>query len=108
MRGGHECVVFDLNPDNVRQLASEGAQGTSSLDELVAALQPPRVAWVMVPAGLPTEKTVLALAERMERGDVVVDGGNSYFKDDVRRARMLERRGPPHVDAGTSGGAWGP
>src|SRR5262245_39683676 len=83
MRGRHECVVFDLNPDNVRTLASEGAVGASSLDDFVRRLSKPRVAWVMVPAGDPTEETVMALAKRMEAGDIIVDGGNSYYKDDV-------------------------
>jgi len=107
MRGGHECVVFDLNPDNVRQLASEGANGATSLDDFVKTLRKPRAAWVMVPAGRPTEQTVMALAERMEPGDIIIDGGNSYFKDDVRRARVLREKGVEYVDVGTSGGVWG-
>jgi 6-phosphogluconate dehydrogenase len=85
MRGGHTCVVFDRNPDVVQQLAGEGATATNSLDEFIRALIKPRVAWVMVPAGEPTEQTVIALAERMEPGDIIIDGGNSYYKDDVRR-----------------------
>ncbi len=107
MRGRHECVVFDLNPDNVRTLASEGAVGASSLDDFVRRLSKPRVPWVMVPAGHPTEETVLALAQRMESGDIIVDGGNSYYKDDVRRGRALRERGIFYVDVGTSGGIWG-
>jgi 6-phosphogluconate dehydrogenase len=107
LRGGHECVVFDLSPDNVQQLASEGAVGTYSLDEFVGALRPTRAAWVMVPAGEATEKTVLALAERMEPDDILIDGGNSYFKDDVRRASILRGRGLHYLDVGTSGGLWG-
>jgi 6-phosphogluconate dehydrogenase len=94
MSAGHECVVFDLNPDNVAALAKEGATGTKSLDAFVGALKKPRAAWVMVPAGSATEQTVLELAGRMEAGDVIIDGGNSYFKDDIRRV-------------GTSGGIWG-
>ncbi len=107
MRCGHECVVFDLDPANVARLADEGAAGARSLDDFVRALRPPRAAWVMVPAGGPTEQTVNALAERMQRGDIIVDGGNSYYKDDVRRAAALAARGIHYVDAGTSGGVWG-
>ncbi len=107
MKGGHECVVFDLNRDNVAGLASEGAIGATTLEELVQKLPSPRVAWVMVPSGDPTEKTVLALAEFMEKDDIVIDGGNSLFKDDVRRAGLLRENGIHFVDAGTSGGVWG-
>ena len=107
MRGGHDCVVFDLNRDNVERLVQEGARGSASLDEFVDQLDKPRVAWVMVPAGGPTEKTVLALADRMEPGDIVIDGGNSYYKDDVRRAQLLAQRDIHFVDVGTSGGIWG-
>src|SRR6266850_1018037 len=85
MRGGHSCVVFDLNPANVKALEKEGATGASSMDDFVKKLNKPRAAWVMVPAGDPTEKTVTALASKMESGDTIIDGGNSYFKDDVRR-----------------------
>ncbi len=107
MRRGHDCVVFDLNRDNVERLVQEGARGSASLDEFVDQLDKPRVAWVMVPAGGPTEKTVLALADRMEPGDIVIDGGNSYYKDDVRRAQLLAQRDIHFVDVGTSGGIWG-
>ncbi len=107
MAGGHECVVYDLQPDNVAALAREGATGTASLQEFVAALRPPRAAWVMVPAGEATESVVTRLAELMSGGDTVIDGGNSYFKDDVRRARSLAARGLHYVDVGTSGGIWG-
>jgi 6-phosphogluconate dehydrogenase len=107
MKGGHDCVAFDLNADNVRQLASDGATGTDSLDQFVSTLKPPRAAWVMVPAGVPTESTVMALSERMEAGDIIIDGGNSYYKDDVRRAGILRERGIHYVDVGTSGGIWG-
>ena len=107
MRGGHQCVVFTRNPDNVRLLASEGAIGATSLDDFVNKLSKPRAAWVMVPAGDPTEQTVLALAERMETGDIIIDGGNSYYKDDVRRAKVLKGKGIHYVDVGTSGGVWG-
>lgn len=107
MRGGHKVVVSDLNPANVQQLAGEGATGSASLDDLVAKLVAPRVIWLMVPAGDPTEKTVVALGEKLQRGDIIIDGGNSYFKDDVRRAKMLASRGIEYVDVGTSGGVWG-
>jgi 6-phosphogluconate dehydrogenase len=107
MRAGHQCVVFDLSADNMRQLASEGATGATSLDEFVHTLTGPRAAWVMVPAGNPTEQTVMGLAQRMDAGDIIIDGGNSYYKDDVRRAKVLKERGILYMDVGTSGGIWG-
>ena len=107
LRGGHQAVVFDLNADNVKALASEGATGATSLDDFVSRLNKPRAAWVMVPAGSATEQTVLALATRMDSGDIIIDGGNSYFKDDVRRAKALIEKGIHYVDVGTSGGIWG-
>jgi 6-phosphogluconate dehydrogenase len=107
MRGGHSCVVYDRSADSVKQLAAEGAKGASTLDELVTKLDRPRAVWMMVPAGGPTEETVKALGERMTSGDVVIDGGNSYFKDDVRRAKALAGKGILYIDAGTSGGVWG-
>jgi 6-phosphogluconate dehydrogenase len=107
MRGGHKVVVSDLNLANVQQMAGEGAIGSASMDDMVAKLAAPRVVWLMIPAGDPTEKTVLALAEKLQRGDIIIDGGNSYFKDDVRRAKMLAPRGIEYVDVGTSGGVWG-
>lgn len=107
MRGGHECVIFDVNPDNVKSLAKEGAVGAESLDDFVEELSKPRAAWVMVPAGGPTEQTVADLADRMDPDDTIIDGGNSYFKDDVRRAAALREKGIHYVDVGTSGGIWG-
>jgi 6-phosphogluconate dehydrogenase len=107
MRGGHECVVFNRSPASVEQIASEGAVGSSSLDEFAARLRSPRVAWTMLPAGDPTEATVMALAERLEPGDMIIDGGNSHYKDDIRRARALKERGIHYGDVGTSGGIWG-
>jgi 6-phosphogluconate dehydrogenase len=107
MRGGHEVVVTDLSPDNVKRLAGEGAVGSASLDDLVAKLKAPRVAWLMVPAGGPTEQTVQVLAQRFQKGDILIDGGNSYFKDDVRRSQQLAEKGIHYVDVGTSGGVWG-
>ncbi len=106
-RDGHECVVFDLNKDNVAKLADEGATAAATLDEFVDKLNPPRAAWVMVPSGHATEATVDELAKRLKPGDTVIDGGNSYFKDDVRRAKALEPSGIQYVDVGTSGGVWG-
>jgi 6-phosphogluconate dehydrogenase len=106
-RGGHESVVFDLNPDNVKALAAGGAAGAVSLDDFVSRLAKPRAAWVMVPAGGPTEETVQSLAGRMAPGDIIIDGGNSYYKDDVRRAEALKAKGIHYVDVGTSGGVWG-
>src|SRR5690349_436772 len=101
MRAGHECVVFDRDPANVAALAKEGAKPSTSLDDFVQKLKPPRAAWVMVPAGAPTESTVQALGERMAKGDAVIDGGNSMFKDDVRRAKALAQKGVVYVDVGT-------
>ena len=107
LRGGHECVVFDRNPAAVEGLASEGATGSASLEEFVAKLNVPRTAWIMVPAGAPTEALVRELGGLLEAGDVLIDGGNSHFKDDVRRAAELRAKNIHYVDAGTSGGVWG-
>jgi len=107
LRGGHELVVSDLSPDTVKGLVGEGAVGSASLDEFVGKLKAPRAAWIMVPAGDPTEKTVQALADQMQSGDTIIDGGNSYFKDDIRRAGQLKSKGINYVDVGTSGGVWG-
>jgi 6-phosphogluconate dehydrogenase len=107
LSGGHECIVFDQNPETVRQLSGAGATGATSLDDFVRKLSRPRAAWVMVPAGPPTEATVMALAERVEPGDIIIDGGNSHFRDDVRRAAALRPRGIHYLDVGTSGGVWG-
>jgi len=107
MRGSHEVVVSDLSADNVRRVTAEGAIPSSSLDDLIGKLGKPRIAWLMVPAGSATEQTVDSLAQRMQPGDVLIDGGNSYFKDDVRRSRELKAKGIHYVDVGTSGGVWG-
>jgi 6-phosphogluconate dehydrogenase len=106
MRDGHDCVVYDISAQAVAGLAAEGAVGTGSLDEFVAALTPPRAAWVMVPAAL-TGETVDALAARMSEGDIIIDGGNSYYRDDIERAGRLSELGIHHVDVGTSGGVYG-
>jgi 6-phosphogluconate dehydrogenase len=104
---GHACVVHDANPEAVRRLAGEGATGAASLEELVAKLDAPRAVWVMLPAGRATEETVAALAPLLQPGDTVIDGGNSHYKDDVRRAGELAAKGLRYVDVGTSGGVWG-
>jgi 6-phosphogluconate dehydrogenase len=103
----HEVVAFDFNADAVAAAESHGASGASSLEELVGQLQAPRVVWVMVPAGDPTEQTVQQLAGLVEAGDVIVDGGNTNWHDDVRRAEALSGQGIHYVDVGTSGGVWG-
>ena len=107
MRSGHECVVWDVNPDNVKQLAGEGATGAESFDDFIVKLKPPRAVWIMVPAGTATENTVNDLAAGIEAGDIIIDGGNSYFKDDARRALALREKQINYVDVGTSGGVWG-
>ncbi len=107
MLGGHQCVVSDLSPQSVAELAKEGATGSASLDDFAAKLAKPRAAWVMVPAGSATEQTVNALAAKFEPDDTIIDGGNSYFKDDVRRSQKLKDRGIHYIDVGTSGGVWG-
>jgi 6-phosphogluconate dehydrogenase len=107
MRDGHECVVFDVNPKAVEALGGEGATGADSLDDFVAKLDKPRAAWVMVPAGEITESTVGDLADRLESGDAIIDGGNSYYRDDIRRAKELGERGIDYIDCGTSGGVFG-
>jgi 6-phosphogluconate dehydrogenase len=107
MRDGHRCVVFDVDPEAVAALASEGADGASSLEELAAKLPAPRAVWVMVPAGEITERTVHDVAAQLEAGDAVIDGGNSYYRDDIRRAHELGGRGIDYVDCGTSGGVFG-
>jgi len=107
MKGSHECVVYNRTPESVKLLAGEGAVGAASLDDFVKKLKVPRTAWVMVPAGAPTEETVFALAEKMSAGDAIIDGGNSYYKDDVRRSQKLAAKGIHYLDVGTSGGIWG-
>jgi len=106
LKGGHECVVFDMNKSAVAELVKEGAVGTASLDELTNKLKKPRVTWMMVPAGV-VEETLADLNKRFEKDDIIVDGGNSYYIDDLRRAKMLRTKGIHYVDSGTSGGVWG-
>jgi 6-phosphogluconate dehydrogenase len=107
MHGGHQLVVSDLSADAVAALGKEGATGSSSLEDLIKRLTPPRAVWIMVPAGAATEQTVQKLAQYMQAGDAIIDGGNSYFKDDVRRAEQLKDKGIHYLDVGTSGGVWG-
>ena len=107
LRGGHACVVYAQDLASVRQLASEGATGTNSLEEFASKLNAPRAAWVMVPAGDATEQVVTTLGRLMEQGDTIIDGGNSFYKDDVRRAKAVKQKGIHHLDVGTSGGVWG-
>ena len=107
MRGGHEVVGIDLNPAAVAALEAEGAKGANDPAAFIALLEKPRVAWLMVPAGEPTESMVNTLAGLMEPGDTLIDGGNSFYKDDVRRSEMLAPQGIHYLDVGTSGGVWG-
>jgi len=107
MRDGHTCVVFDVNPDAVKALEKEGATGATSVADFVEKLSKPRAAWVMVPSGEITGNTIEEVASHMEKGDTIIDGGNSYYRDDIRRAKELSRRGIHFVDCGTSGGVWG-
>jgi 6-phosphogluconate dehydrogenase len=107
MRDGHRCVVYDVNPEAVSELAGEGAEGAASLAELASKLEAPRAVWVMVPSGEITERTVEDVAAALEPGDAIVDGGNSYYRDDIRRAETLRERGIDFVDCGTSGGVFG-
>jgi 6-phosphogluconate dehydrogenase len=107
MRDGHRLVAYDVNPDAVSELAGEGAEGASSLAELAAKLSAPRSVWVMVPAGEITEKTIGDVAAVLEPGDAIVDGGNSYYRDDIRRAGVLREKEIDFVDCGTSGGVFG-
>ncbi len=106
MRGGHECVVYDRNPESVAALEAEGAVGAASLEDLAAKLTPPRAAWIMVPAAFAGD-TALAVAEHFEPGDIIIDGGNSHYRLDIERAALLAPKGIHYVDVGTSGGVFG-
>jgi len=107
MRHGHEAVVYDRDAKAVAALAREGAAGAAGLDELVGRVAKPRAIWVMLPAGKITETTIGQLADRLDPGDIVLDGGNTFWKDDIRRAKALKDRNIHYVDVGTSGGVWG-
>src|SRR3954464_4507509 len=107
MRDGHDCVVYDVNAEPIKQLEGEGATGASSLKEMVEKLDARRPIWIMVPAGDITESTVKEVAEVLEKGDAIIDGGNSYYRDDMRRAAMGGAKGIDYIDCGTSGGVFG-
>ncbi len=107
MRGGHQIVASDRQAESVEKFVAEGAEGATSIEQAVAALPAPRVAWVMVPAGDATEKVVMELGATLSKGDTVIDGGNTWFQDDIRRAQALREKGIDYVDVGTSGGVWG-
>jgi len=106
MHGGHQCVVYDVHPEAEKPLVQEGAVGALTLEEFVAKLTKPRAVWLMVPAAV-VDKTLEGLEAHLEPGDIVIDGGNSYYIDDIRRAKALKTRGLHYVDVGTSGGIWG-
>jgi len=107
LRAGHACVVYDRDPAPAAELVGEGALARPSLAELVAALAAPRVVWIMLPAGLATEQAIAELSGLLQDGDCIIDGGNSFWKDDIRRARALQQKGLYYLDVGTSGGVWG-
>jgi 6-phosphogluconate dehydrogenase len=107
MRHGHKAVVFDAAAQAVEKLAGEGATGSGSLEELVKALETPRIVWVMLPAGQITEDTIVHLSKLLDKDDIIIDGGNSFYKDDIRRAQELKPKGIRYLDVGTSGGVWG-
>jgi 6-phosphogluconate dehydrogenase len=107
LRGGHKVVVYDVDPRRATELAAHGATPATTLDEVVAALHPPRLVWTMVPAGRITEELIVSLTAKLSRGDLIIDGGNSNFKESMRRAQELQQRGLLFMDAGTSGGVWG-
>src|SRR5512132_4480206 len=106
LNGGHQCVVFDRSPKVVQELVEEKAVGSSSLADFAQKLTKPRAVWLMVPAAV-VDETIAALLPHLERGDILIDGGNSYYVDDIRRAKELARKGMHYVDVGTSGGVWG-
>ena len=107
MRAGHHCVVFDRNPAPGEALAADGAVAATSLADVVSKLETPRAIWVMLPAGAPTEATIDALTPQLTKGDVIIDGGNTFWRDDIRRGAALAAKGLHYVDVGTSGGVWG-
>ena len=106
MKGGHNCVVFDRSPKSVGDLAGEGATGSSSIQDFITKLQKPRAIWLMIPAAV-VDPTIAEIAPHLEAGDILIDGGNSYYIDDIRRANDLQPKGIHYVDVGTSGGVWG-
>jgi 6-phosphogluconate dehydrogenase len=107
MQSGHQTVVYDRAPEAVKDIVAYGATGAGSLDDLHAKLDSPKIFWVMLPAGGPTESTIVSLAGMCASGDIIIDGGNTFYKDDIRRAKALAEKGIKYVDVGTSGGVWG-
>jgi 6-phosphogluconate dehydrogenase len=107
MRGGHRCVVYDRDPKAVAEVTRDGASGAEDVADLVRQLAAPRTVWVMLPAGEPTEQTIGLAGAALGAGDIIVDGGNTFYRDDIRRARNLKEKGVSYVDVGTSGGVWG-
>ena len=107
MQGGHECVVYDRDPKAAEDLTKHGATTVGGLKDLARALQAPRTVWIMLPAGAPTDDTIAELADILDPGDTIIDGGNSFYRDDIRRAAALKPKGIAYVDVGTSGGVWG-
>jgi 6-phosphogluconate dehydrogenase len=105
-KAGHKCVVYDRSPETVKELAGEGATGSSSIEDFIGKLQKPRAIWLMVPAAV-VDATIASLLPKLEKDDILIDGGNSYYIDDIRRAKELASRGIHYVDVGTSGGVWG-
>src|SRR6202795_3265173 len=106
VKNGHQCVVYDRTPETVKKFASDGATGSNSLDDFIKKLQKPRAIWLMVPAGV-VDATLRDLVPKLEKGDILIDGGNSYYIDDIRRAKDLAVKDLHYVDVGTSGGVWG-
>ena len=106
MKDGHECVVYNRSPGPVKAMAEEGAIGASDLDDFIAKLETPRVVWLMVPAAV-VDQNIDALIDKLDEGDMIIDGGNSYYKDDIARAKRLKPKGIHYLDVGTSGGVWG-
>ena len=107
MRDGHKCVVYDRDAKAVASLVRAGATGSTSLADLVSKMQAPRVVWIMLPAGKPTEETIAEVSSGLEAGDIIIDGGNSFYKDDIRRAKALKEKQIAYADVGVSGGVWG-
>ena len=107
LKGGHKVVAYNRSPEKTRQIMKEGAQGVFSLPELVQALQPPRIVWLMLPAGKPVEEYITQLADLLSKGDIIVEGGNSFYQDDLRHAGELKPKGIHYLDVGVSGGIWG-
>jgi 6-phosphogluconate dehydrogenase len=107
MKGGHSCVVYDRDPKAVAEVVGDGASGARDIADLVRQLAAPRTLWVMLPAGAPTEETIKAAGAALSAGDVVIDGGNTFYRDDIRRAKTLKEKGVIYLDVGTSGGVWG-